>query len=107
MFRIIAMSSGNSVVIGLLGGTLDQGKHSDRWQAWRPSVALCRQPDLIVTRFELMYSPQEHSLAELVRRDIQTVSPETEVRLHEIEFGDPWDFERVYETLFAFAKNYP
>jgi transcriptional regulatory protein RtcR len=37
---------------------------------------------------------------------LHTVSPETEVRLHQVEFGDPWDFEPVYETLFSFAKGY-
>jgi transcriptional regulatory protein RtcR len=99
--------STNTVVIGLLGTTLDQGKRADRWQTWRPSVALCRQPDLIVNRFDLLHSLRDKTLAELVRRDIQTVSPETEVHLHQIEFGDPWDFEQVYEGLFAFAKTYP
>jgi transcriptional regulatory protein RtcR len=94
------------VVIGLLGTTLDQGKHADRWQTWRPSVALCRQQDLIVNRFELLHGSREKPLAELVKRDIGSVSPETDVRLHPIEFGDPWDFEKVYEALFAFAKNY-
>jgi sigma54-dependent transcription regulator len=34
------------------------------------------------------------------------VSPETTVRLNEIEFGDPGDFEHVYETLFKFARTY-
>jgi transcriptional regulatory protein RtcR len=101
------MSAGTTVVIGLLGVTIDQGKHADRWQAWRPSVALCRQPDLIVNRFELLHGLRETALAELVSRDMQSVSPETVVRLHRIEFGDAWDFEQVYETLFGFAKNYP
>ncbi len=96
----------SSVVIGLLGTTLDQGKSPGRWQTWRPTVSVCRQPDLIVNRLELLHQERETALAELVRRDIQTVSPETEVRLHKIDFGDPWDFEAVYETLFAFAKAY-
>lgn len=95
------------VVIGLLGTTLDQGKSADRWQTWRPSVAICRQPDLIVSRFELLHGQRETVLADLVRKDIQSVSPETEVRLHKIDFGDPWDFEAVYETLFSYAKTYP
>lgn len=99
--------SQQSVVIGLLGTNLDQGKHPDRWQTWRPSVALCRQPDLIVHRFELLHGQREQALAELVRRDIQSISPETEVRLQLIDFGDPWDFEPVYETLFSFARRYP
>jgi transcriptional regulatory protein RtcR len=95
-----------TVAIGLLGGTLDSGKHPDRWQNWRPSVSLCRQPDLIIHRFELLYGKRDLSLANTIKNDIQTVSPETEVRLHEIEFGDPWDFEEVYETLFQFARGY-
>jgi transcriptional regulatory protein RtcR len=93
-------------VIGLLGATLDQGRSADRWQAWRPSVAICRQPDLIVGRFELLHGPHETSLAQLIKRDIETISPETDVRLHVLDFDDPWDFEQVYETLFNFAKNY-
>jgi transcriptional regulatory protein RtcR len=95
------------VVIGLLGTTLDMGKHPDRWQNWRPSVSLCRQPDLIVRRFELLHGKRDSSLAKTVRADIRTVSPETEVRQHEMEFGDPWDFEEVYETLFKFSRQYP
>ena len=95
------------VVIGLLGTTLDMGKHPDRWQNWRPSVSLCRQPDLIVRRFELLHGKRDSSLAKTVRADIRTVSPETEVRQHEMEFRDPWDFEEVYETLFKFSRQYP
>jgi transcriptional regulatory protein RtcR len=95
------------VVIGLLGTTLDMGKHPDRWQNWRPSVSLCRQPDLIVRRFELLHGKRDSSLAKTVRADMRTVSPETEVRQHEMEFRDPWDFEEVYETLFKFARQYP
>jgi len=101
------MSQRPLVVIGLLGTTIDQGKHPDRWQTWRPSVALCRQPDLIVHRFELLHGLRDLSLAQLIGRDIQSVSPETSMQLHQVEFGDPWDFENVYETLFAFAKKYP
>lgn len=101
------MKPPSTVVIGLLGTTLDMGKHPDRWQNWRPSVALCRQPDLIVKRFELLHGSREKSLADLVSRDVSTVSPETEMRLHQIDFGDPWDFEHVYEALFNFARAYP
>jgi transcriptional regulatory protein RtcR len=95
-----------TVAIGLLGATLDSGKHPDRWQNWRPSVSLCRQPDLVIHRLEMLYGKRDLSLANTVKNDIQTVSPETEVRLHEIEFGDPWDFEEVYETLFQFVRRY-
>ena len=101
------MPQRSSVVIGLLGTTLDMGKYADRWQNWRPSVALCRQPDQIVKRFDLLHGSRDRALAELVAGDISAVSPETEMRLHEIDFGDPWDFEQVYETLFNFARAYP
>lgn len=94
------------VVFGLFGTTLDVGKNPDRWQNWRPSVSICRQPDLIVNRFELLHGKPETELAELVRRDIASVSPETTVNLHPMQFGDPWDFEQVYEMLFSFARNY-
>jgi transcriptional regulatory protein RtcR len=95
-----------NVIIGLLGTTLDSGKSHDRWQTWRPTVSLCRQPDFLVHRLELLHGLRDTSLAKNVKQDIAAVSPETEVRLHEIEFGDPWDFERVYETLFKFARGY-
>jgi transcriptional regulatory protein RtcR len=95
------------VVLGLLGTTLDAGRAPDRWQSWRPTVSICRQPDFLVKRLELLHGLRDKSLALRVASDIAAVSPETVVRLHEIEFGDPWDFERVYETLFKFARAYP
>src|SRR3984893_15155801 len=100
------MSGKPHVVIGLLGTTLDAGRSHDRWQSWRPTVAICRQPDFLVKRLELLHGLRHQALATRVANDITAVSPETTVRLHEIEFGDPWDFERVYETLFKFARAY-
>lgn len=96
-----------TVVIGLLGTTLDSGKHPDRWQSWRPTVSLCRQPDFVVHRMELLHSVRDTNLARTVCEDIKAVSPETETRRHNLEFGDPWDFEQVYEVLFHFARGYP
>lgn len=96
-----------TVVIGILGTTLDVGKQPDRWRKWRPSISICQQPDLIVRRFELLHSKSETALAELVRKDVAAVSPETTLVTHPILSGDPWDFEQVYETLFNFARNYP
>src|ERR1051326_5855713 len=96
-----------AVVLGLIGTTLDSGKRADRWQSWRPSVSICRQPDLIVKRFELLHSKRDTALAKVVSGDILSVSPETEVQLHEIDFDDPWNLEEVYERLFSFARKYP
>ena len=94
------------VVIGLLGTTLDSGKGHDRWQSWRPTVSLCRQPDFLVKRLELLHAKRDRPLAKQVIDDIAAVSPESTVRAQEIEFGDPWDFEQVYEALLQFARGY-
>jgi|SRR5271165_1336829 len=95
-----------NVVIGLLGSNIDAGKSPDRWQSWRPTVSICRQPDFVVHRLELLHLRNDTSLAKLVRADIASISPETTVNLRLIEFSDAWDFETVYETLFQFVRNY-
>ena len=96
-----------TVAIGLLGPTLDRGKDAARWEAWRPTVALCQHEDLLIDRFELMHQQRFQSLAGTVRADIQHVSPETEVRLHAVETRDPWDFEDVYAALHDFCARIP
>lgn len=94
------------VVIGLLGVRLDvRGKK--RWSQWRPSVALCQQDDLKVHRFEMLCQKPFRNNALKVIRDIESVSPDTEVRLHTIEFDDPWDFDGVFTSLHQFAIDYP
>ncbi len=46
-----------TVVIGFVGTQLDnRGKGADRWERWRPSVALCQHEDFLVHRFESLYS---------------------------------------------------
>lgn len=101
------MAAKPHIAIGLLGTTLDAGRSQDRWSSWRPTVAICMQSDFVIKRLELLHGLRDKALAHRVANDISAVSPETTVRLHEIEFGDPWDFERVYETLFKFARAYP
>src|SRR5262245_58787354 len=95
-----------SVVIGLLGTTLDRGTGSKRWEAWRPSVALCQHEEFLIDRFELLHPRGFTSLAETVRDDIRQVSPETEVRLVVDPTADPWDFEEVYASLHDFAVSH-
>src|SRR5687768_13788196 len=95
------------VVLGLLGSSLDRGRGPERWNGWRPSVDLCRHDDLVIDRFELLHGARDRVLAEVVTTDIATVSPETLVRTHLVDFGDPWDFGQVYEKLHDFAEAYP
>lgn len=97
-----------TVAIGFLGSTLDYGgKGASRWDKWRPTVALCQHEDLLIHRLELIHDTRNRGLAERVKLDIQSVSPETEVRRVEMELRDPWDFEEVYTALADFARDYP
>ncbi len=94
------------VVIGFVGTQLDSGQSAARWDRWRPSVAITQYPDIVIDRFELLYSGRFQKLADAVAADIGTVSPETEVVLQHVPMDDPWDFEQVYAALFDFAKSY-
>ena len=95
------------VAIGLLGTTLDAASGPRRWERWRPTVSLCQQEDVVVSRLELLHPPSHLSLAKVVGADVSTVSPETEVRLHPLPIADHWDFELVYAGLHDFARAYP
>ena len=59
-----------------------------------------------MTRFELLYESRDKNLLVEVAKDIESASPETEVRPHEIQLRDPWDFEEVYATLHQFSRDY-
>ena len=96
-----------TVVIGMLGTTLDQGASPQRWERWRPTVALGQQPDFLIDRLDLLYNNAHKRIANTVIQDLALVSPETAVARHSFEVADPWDFEEVYATLFDFARAYP
>lgn len=95
------------VVFGFLGTTLDAGKSTQRWERWRPTVALCQHEDFVVDRLELLYQRPFEALAQQVTRDVKLVSPETEVVHHHTTLRDPWDLGEVYASLFDFARAYP
>lgn len=101
------MSKKRIVVIGFIGTQLDSGKGSARWERWRPTVALTQHEDVVIDRLELLYNGRHGDLVELVKQDIASVSPETEVVPRRLSITDPWDFEDVYGSLFDFAKSYP
>lgn len=99
------MSNAGTVVFSLLGPVLDSGVGARRWNRWRPNVALCRHPDLLIDQLELLYQKRYQKLADQIIADIAGVSPETTVHLHQVEFRDPWDFEDVYTALLDFSRR--
>ena len=97
-----------TVVIGFLGSTLDASKFGpSRWSKWRPTVGLTMHEDLRVDRLILLHGTRHQRLAHYVAEDIASVSPETRVEPHILDFADPWDFEEVYGRLLDFARAYP
>jgi transcriptional regulatory protein RtcR len=95
-----------TVVLGFLGSTLDAGSGSGRWEKWRPSISICQHEDLVIDRFELLHARPHAKLAQQLRDDIGSVSPETKVNLHLCDPRDPWDFQEVYGSLHEFARHY-
>ncbi len=95
------------VVLGFLGTTLDAGRGPQRWDRWRPSVALSQHEDLLIDRIELWHPRQANAMAETVVNDVSRTSPDTRVVRHAMEFEDAWSFEHVYAKLHDFAKAYP
>ncbi len=101
------MPSANPItVFGFLGSNLDRASGPERWSKWRPTVAMCQQEDLLISRLELLAEPKFVDLARQVKADIEKVSPETEVVIHEFALKDPWDLQEVYERLYDFVRGY-
>lgn len=94
------------ITFGFLGSTLDRAQGAERWSKWRPTIAMCQQEDLLISRLELLVEPKFVDLAKNVVKDIAQVSPETEVVAHEFALKDPWDFQEVYERLYDFVRGY-
>jgi transcriptional regulatory protein RtcR len=96
-----------TVVIGFLGTQLDGGLGAGRWEKWRPTVSLVQHPDRLISRLELLVTPQHQALAQQVRTDIGSVSPETRVNIVVLDLADPWDFGEVYAALYDWSRDYP
>ena len=95
-----------NVVFGFLGLSLDAAAMEQRWEVWRPTVALGGWDDFVLDRLELLYPAKALTLAECVRDDLSSVSPESEVCLRRMDLDDAWDFEEVYGRLHDLATTY-
>ncbi len=95
------------VLLGYIGQRLDAGRGQNRWNQWRPSIDLLRQPDIAFDRFEMFHDPQYAALVDQIAEDAAAVSPGTEVRRHPVKIEDAWDLEEVFGALYDFAADYP
>ena len=69
----------NTIITGLLGETQDWAPKKERWDRWRPTVALCMHKDWSVRRFYLFHQANQAKLAKRLSKDIGKVSPATKV----------------------------
>ena len=102
------MASKKLVVLGFVGTQLDNaGRDAKRWERWRPTVSLFQHEELLIDRFELLYSGRHEKLVSQIQQDIQTLSPDTQCHAHQLTINNPWDFEECYAQLFDFCHRYP
>ena len=92
-------------VVSFLGTMLDRGLGRDRFDHWRPNVAMCQHEDLLVSRLVLLTDRQFTKLYDTVVADIAEVSPETAIERRDIGLKDPWDFEEVFDKLYRHAQE--
>jgi transcriptional regulatory protein RtcR len=92
-------------VISFLGTQLDRGGRHDRWDSWRPNVAMCMHEDLLVERLVVLTERRFGKLYNVVEKDIALVSPGTRVEQRTVSLRDPWDFEEVFDVLLSVAEE--
>lgn len=86
---------------------LDAASGAGRWEKWRPTVSLGMHEDFLLDRMELLADERRFArLAGQVAADLAQVSPESDIRRHDLYLSDPWDFEAVYGVLDDFVRGY-
>lgn len=99
------------VIFGFVGTQLDfAGRGSERWEKWRPTVAMTQHDDLVIDRMELFATERldryRDGLQVQISADIASTSPSTTVNHVALAITDPWDFGQVYGALFDFVRGY-
>ena len=96
-----------TTVISVLGTQKDAhgGNGPQRWDTWRPNIGLVQQDDLPIDELHLIFNAEHQALADRVKCDITSVSPETNVIFDIVQLKDPWDFEEVYAKFYDYAKR--
>ncbi len=96
-----------TTVVSVLGTQKDAhgGTGPKRWDTWRPTIGLVQQEELPIDELHLIFNAEFKNLAERIKTDIRSVSPETKVVFDIINLKDPWDFEEVYEKFYDYSKR--
>ena len=96
-----------TTAISVLGTQKDAhgGASKARWDTWRPTIGLVQQDKLPIDELHIIYNKAYKDLADRIKADIRSVSPETKVVLDNIELKDPWDFEEVYSKFYDYSKS--
>ena len=96
-----------TTVISVLGTQKDAhgGRGPSRWDTWRPTIGLVQQENLLIDELHLILNSEHMPLAERVKDDIISVSPQTKVIFDIVQLKDPWDFEEVYDKFYSYAKK--
>ncbi|MBQ3287927.1 MAG: RNA repair transcriptional activator RtcR [Kiritimatiellae bacterium] len=96
-----------TTAISVLGTQKDAhgGAGPARWDTWRPTIGLVQQESLPIDELHLILNKEFMPLAERVKADIKSVSPETKVIFDIVQLKDPWDFEEVYGKFYDYAKS--
>ena len=101
------MRAMKTIAISVLGTQKDAhgGAGPARWGTWRPTIGLVQQESLPIDELHLILNKEFMPLAERVKADINSVSPETKVVFDIVQLKDPWDFEEVYGKFYDYAKS--
>ena len=83
-----------TTAISVLGTLKDAqgGAGKARWDNSRPAIGLVQQEELPIDELHIIYNKAYKELADRIKADIRSVSPQTNVVLDNIELKDPWDF---------------
>ncbi|MBW2699972.1 MAG: hypothetical protein JRF33_04050 [Deltaproteobacteria bacterium] len=90
-----------AIIIGLLGETQDWAPKKERWDRWRPTVALCMHKDWPVQRFYLLHGATQAKLSKRLSKDIGKVSPATKVNRVELAEGS----EAIHDQFLALSDK--
>lgn len=95
-------------LIGFLGIQKDsRGYDEKRWSKFRPSIGLCMQDDLSINNYYVLYDVRFINQMDFLKKDIEQVSPETNVIPVEMNFTDPFDPMEALEKQLDFVSSLP